>query len=67
MFDPTDDDTAMSPNPLRATMTLVIKSESKKLSHVQKRMLSQKKSHRVGSKNTRVKDGSAPFFTAGQK
>merc|ERR1712029_769984 len=26
MFDPTEDETAMSPNPLRATITLVIKS-----------------------------------------
>lgn len=26
MFDPTEDDTAMSPSPLRATITLVIRS-----------------------------------------
>ena len=26
MFDPTEDETAMSPNPFRATMTLVIRS-----------------------------------------
>lgn len=26
MFEPTEDETAMSPSPLRATMTLVIKS-----------------------------------------